>query len=145
MRLMICGSMYFAKEMLKAKKTLEELGHEVRVPSDVYQCIENPDLNMDLEYCLDTDIDKKDFNQVAESEGIVVLNYPKNNIIGYIGGASLMEIGIARHLGKKIFLLYNPPSEKDLRYALEVKVSRPIILNGDFKNINNYIDNRVRS
>lgn len=132
---MICGSMYFAKEMLQAKEILEALGHEVRVPSDVHECIENPNLNMDLEYCLKTDIDKKDFDQVAKSEGLVVLNYPKNNIKGYIGGAALMEIGIARHLNKKIFLLYNPPHENDLRYALEVKVTRPIILNGDLRNI----------
>lgn len=132
---MICGSMQFAKEMLQTKEALCALGHEVGVPSDVHECIENPNLNMDLEYCLKTDIDKKDFDQVAGSEGIVVLNYPKNNIGGYIGGATLMEIGIARHFNKKIFLLFNPPEEKDLRYSLEVKVARPIILNGDLNKI----------
>ncbi len=137
MKIMICGSMQFAKEMIQAQAALRVLGHEVNVPSDVYECIENPNLNMDLEYCLKTDIDKKDFNQVAESEGIVVLNYPKNNINGYVGGASLMEIGIARHLNKKIFLLFNPPDEKDLRYSLEAKATKPIILNGDLNNINN--------
>ena len=132
---MICGSMYFSKKMLEVKNELEKLGHEVRVPSDVNECLENPNLNMDLEYCMQKDIDKKDFDQVAGADGIVVLNYDKNSITGYIGGATLMEIGLARHLNKKIFLMNNPPEEKDLRYALEVKVTRPIILNGDLNKI----------
>lgn len=135
MKLMICGSMYFSKEMLKIKKTLEDLGHEAMVPSDVKECLKNPDLNMDLDYCLKNNIDKKDFNQVVESDGIIVLNYDKNNIKGYIGGAALMEIGLARHFNKKIFLLFDPPREEDLRYALEVKLTKPIILNGDLSRI----------
>lgn len=135
MKLMICGSMHFSKEMLEAKNILESLGHEVMVPSDVSECLEDPNLNMDLEYCLKTNIDKKDFDQVAKADGIVVLNYDKNNIKGYIGGATLMEIGLARHLNKKIFLMFDPPQEKDLRYALEVKVARPLILNGNLSGI----------
>jgi len=138
MRLMICGSMHFAKEMLRAKEILEKIGYEVMVPSDVNECLLNPELNMDLEYCRTADIDKKDFDQVAKSDGIVVLNYERNNIRGYVGGATLMEIGLARYLNKKIFLLNNPPEEKDLRYALEIKVVRPIVLNGDLNNMLNY-------
>ncbi|OGZ26748.1 MAG: hypothetical protein A2365_02555 [Candidatus Nealsonbacteria bacterium RIFOXYB1_FULL_40_15] len=135
MKLMICGSMHFSKEMLEAKAKIEKLGHKVRVPSDVKECLDNPDLNMDLEYCMRTNIDKQDFDQVAKSDGIVVLNYDKNGIKGYIGGATLMEIGLARHLNKKIFLLQDPPDEKELKYALEVKVARPVILNGDLTRI----------
>jgi len=135
MKLMICGSMHFSKEMLEAKNMLEKLGHEVMVPSDVNECLKNPELNMDLNYCMESDIDKKDFDQVAKSDGIVVLNYERNDVKGYVGGATLMEIGLARHLNKKIFLLFNPPKEEDLRYALEIKVARPIVLNGDLNNI----------
>jgi len=135
MKLMICGSMYFSKEMLQAKNILEKLGHEVMVPSDVNECLVNPKLNMDLDYCMKTNIDKKEFDQVAKSDGIVVLNYDRNNIKGYVGGATLMEIGLARHLNKKIFLLFDPPKEEDLRYALEIKITKPIILNGDLNKI----------
>ncbi len=135
MKITICGSMQFSKEMLEMQDRLRRLGHEVTVPSDVNECIENPNLNMDLEYCMRTDIDKKDFDQVAKSDGILVLNYDKNDIKGYIGGATLMEIGLARHLNKKIFLINNPPDEKDLKYALEVKIARPVVLNGDLNKI----------
>ncbi len=132
---MICGSMYFAKEMLDAQKILEGLGHEALIPCDTHECIENPDLNMDMEHCMNTEIDLSCFNKVAESEAIVALNYPKNNIRGYVGGATLMEIGLARYLSKKIFLLYDPPAEEDLRYALEIKLTKPIILHGNLANI----------
>jgi len=135
MKLMICGSMFFSKEMLQTKNRLEELGHQVMVPSDVNECLVNPELNMNLDYCIQNDIDKKDFNQVEKSDGIVVLNYDRNNIKGYIGGATLMEIGLARHFNKKIFLLFNPPKEEDLRYSLEIKTTKPIILNGDLTKI----------
>ena len=137
---MICGSMHFAKEMLEAQKILQELGHKARVPSDTHECLENPELNMDFDYCVSTNIDKKDFQQVADSEAILVLNYPKKGIDGYVGGATLMEIGLARHLDKKIFLLHEVPSEDVLRYALEIKIARPIILDGDITKINSLLD-----
>ncbi len=130
---MICGSMGFAKEMLEAQKILAEIGHEVMIPCDTHECVENPNLNMDFEHCILTDIDKSCFKKVAASEAIVVLNYPKNGIDGYVGGATLMEIGLARHLDKKIFLLYEIPAENILRYALEIKITRPVILGGNLK------------
>ncbi len=130
---MICGSMGFAKEMLEAQKILAEIGHEVMIPCDTHECVENPNLNMDFEHCILTDIDKSCFNKVAASEAIVVLNYPKNGIDGYVGGATLMEIGLARHLDKKIFLLHEIPAENILRYALEIKITRPVILGGNLK------------
>lgn len=131
--------MHFAKEMLEAQKILREMGHNVSVPSDVIECLENPELNMDLEYCMATNIDKKDFDQVADADAILVLNYPKNNINGYVGGATLMEIGLARHLNKKIFILHNLPSEEEIRYVLEIKVARPIILQGNIENIKKHL------
>ena len=138
MKITICGSMHFAKEMLAVQKLLAELGHEAIVPIDTQECLANPELQNDLEWAIKLEIDKDHFNKIAASEAVLVLNYPKNNINGYIGGSSLMELAVARHLDKKIFILHNLPSEEDLRYALEIKVMRPIILNGDINLINNY-------
>ena len=135
MKIMICGSMHFAKEMLQAKERLEGMGHEVLVTSDVEDCVDNPGLNMDWEHCLSKDIDKECFDKVAESDAILVLNCPKDGIDGYVGGATLMEIGLARHLNKKIFLMHDIPSEEELRYAFEIRLTGPVVLNGDFKRI----------
>lgn len=135
MKIVICGSMQFAKEMLEAQKILEEMGHEGIVPLDIMECLENPELNMDFDHCIALDIDKDGFQKVAESDAILVLNYPKNGIKGYIGGATLMEIGVARHFDKKIFILHQLPSEEELRYVLEIKVTKPIILDGNLEKI----------
>lgn len=140
MKIAICGSMCFAKEMLEVQKILEELGHSVTVPCDTLECVENPSLNMDLEYCISANIDKSCFRKVAESEAIVVLNYPKNGLNGYVGGATLMEIGLARHYDKKIFILYDLPNENELRYVLEIKLTQPVILQGDIKRINYHLE-----
>jgi len=131
MKIFICGSMSFAREMLEYKNKLQEIGHQVIVPASVEECIENPELNMDLDYCFRTDIQKKCFNQIAESDAILVLNCEKNGIDGYIGGATLMEMGLASHLNKKIFLLNTSPKIEDLRYSVEIQLTKPIILNGD--------------
>jgi hypothetical protein len=140
MKITICGSMVFAKEMLNAKKQLEELGHEAIVPIDVLDCLNNPSLNESLEHCLSYgDIDKDHFNKIAASDAILVLNYPKNGLAGYVGGAVLTELGVARHLDKKIFILHELPNEAELRYALEIKIMRPVILNGDIAEINNHL------
>ena len=95
----------------------------------------NPELNMDLEYCLRKNVQKEHFNSIAKSDAILVLNYERNGIKGYIGGAVLMEMGVAQHLNKKIFLLYSPPKIEDLRYSLEIQLTKPIILHGNLSKI----------
>lgn len=131
--------MVFAKEMVEAQKTLETLGHQIMLPITTQQCLTQDGLNEDLEFCLANDVMKDHFKKIAESDAIIVLNYPKKDVVGYIGGSALMEIAVARHLDKKIFLLHQAPDEKDLRYAFEIKVAQPIILEGDLTNINNYL------
>jgi len=131
MKITLCGSMHFAREMLETKKNLEEIGHAVIVPSTVYDCLKNPELNMDLEYCFKNNVQKEHFNSIAESDAILILNYDKNLIKGYIGGAVLMEMAVAQHLNKKIFLLYPPPKVEEIRYSVEIQLTKPIILNGN--------------
>ena len=135
MKITICGSMAFAKEMLATQKQLEELGHEVLIPLTTDQCLTNPNLNSDLNFCIEKNVMKNHFAKIAQSDAVLVLNYPKNNINGYIGGSALMETAVAHHLNKKIYILHDLPDEKDLRYSLEVKLAKPIIINGDLTKI----------
>lgn len=140
MKITICGSMVFAQEMLDIQKQLDELGHEAIVPIDVLDCLKDPSLNESIAHCQSYgDIDKDHFNKVAASDAVLILNYPKNGLNGYVGGATLTELGVARHLDKKIFILHDLPNEADLRYALEIKLMKPIILKGDISKINDYI------
>jgi len=62
-----------------------------------------------------------------------VLNYDRKGINNYIGGNTLIEIGYAHILHKKIFLL-NPIPEIEF-YKSEIEAVRPVILNGDISKI----------
>lgn len=136
---MICGSMHFAREMMTAKEELEKSGHTVSLPTDIDlhlndpQFIDNFDLN--YEHCLKNDVMWKCFDLVAKSEAILVLNYPRNDLAGYIGASSLMEIGLAYYLRKKIFLLYPTPKPTQVRWAHEIEIIQPVVLNGDLAKI----------
>lgn len=132
--------MYFAKEMLRVQKELQELGHEGWVPEDAPLFAENPHLTTDnheenYKYCLETDIIRKCFNKIAESDAILLLNYPKNGLVGYIGASGLMEAALTYYLKKKIFLLYPPPPLENAKYTHEILIMRPAILNGDLTKI----------
>lgn len=140
MKIFICGSMYFAKEMLETKKKLQELGHIAETPSDAPEFASNSALTTDnhednYKYCLETDIMRKCFDEIAKSDAVLHLNYPKNGIDGYIGASGLMEAGLAYYLKKKIFLLYPPPPVKETKYTHEILIMQPVILNGDLSKI----------
>jgi len=76
---------------------------------------------------------KKHFKLIAKSDAILVVNDTKNNIRGYIGGNTLMEMGLAFYLKKPIFLL-NPISKKSPFYE-EVMGMFPKILDNDLSKI----------
>lgn len=131
--------MSFAKKMLDVKKKLEEVGHLVFLPCDIEAHLNDPGLVDKLElnhkHCLKINVMKECFDLVAQSDAILVLNYLKNGISGYIGTSSLMEIGLAYHLNKKIFLLFKTPSRSEARWAHEVAIINPVVLNGSLQRI----------
>ena len=139
MKLMVCGSMAFAKEMLAAKKKLKKMGHTVNVPHDTDIHIADEalvdDLDRNIIHARERDLMMQSFKLVASSDAILVLNHRRKGIEGYIGTSALMEIGLAYYLGKKIFLLNDVPSHHDARWANEIRLIDPIILNCDLANI----------
>lgn len=139
MRIQICGSMTFAKEMRDVKKKLESLGHVVTIPLDTEIHISDPEftnnLISNLAHCIEEDVIRANFNLIAKADAILVLNFPKNDINGYIGASTLMEIGIAHFLEKKIFILNAIPDFNEIRWAHEVTIMQPVILKGDLTKI----------
>lgn len=136
MKIMICGSMTFSKEMVDAKNKLNELGHPAKVPCDTDLHIKDTefidDLDADYEHCVKNNIMKTSMDDIAESDAILVINYPKNGVNGYIGTSTLMETGLAYYLGKKIFLMFPTPLPSEARWAHEIKIFQPKVINGDF-------------
>lgn len=139
MKIAIIGSMKFAKDMVKLKKDLEDLGHEVSIPVGTEPHLTNPDfvenLVENLQFCIEQDVMRENFRQVADNDGIIVLNKRRNEMDGYIGTSALLEMGIAHFLGKKIFLYHPTPHFNDVRWAHEVAIMQPIVINGDLSKI----------
>ncbi len=141
MKITICGSMNFAREMDKTAKELEVLGHTVFLPEFVKEFI-NGKLSWELgslnkeeraERKKEYNLIKKHWERIKKSDAILVLNYEKNGIKNYIGANTFLEMGFAHILNKKIYLLNELPK---FDYLLEeIKAIQPIIINGDLSKI----------
>jgi hypothetical protein len=66
----------------------------------------------------------------------LILNYEKNGVANYIGGNTLMEMGLACWLNKPIYLMNPVPA--DLSYSEEIRGMRPIVIDSDLSLLNNY-------
>lgn len=136
MKIAICTSMVFTEKMLKTKKNLEKIGHKVFVSSFSDKYIgKTQKQKEDL-----TQFHKKHknairefWNKIKKSDAILVLNYTRRGIKNYIGGNTLMEIGFAYVLGKKIFLMNSIP--EIIYYKSEIEAVKPIIIHGNITKI----------
>ncbi|MBI2195927.1 MAG: hypothetical protein HYU48_02685 [Candidatus Levybacteria bacterium] len=139
MRILILGSMKFVNDMGKVRKELGKLGHKVILPVGIKPHLKNSDFveNLDgnMAYCIKNDVMRRNFRLVAKSDAILVLNYKRNNMDGYIGISVLLEMGIAHYLKKKIFLMQKTPDYNKVRWAHEVAIMEPKVLDGDLAKI----------
>ena len=142
----ICGSIKFYPEILNVKKQLEDMGHEVLIPpnqvknkdgdlitaEEIYtirkEMLDNGD-NHDWVWQRKSEAMMWHFEKVNKADVVLILNYDKNNIANYIGGNTLLEVGLAFWLGKPIYL-YNP-IPADISYYEEIKGMQPIVINQD--------------
>lgn len=142
MNITICGSIAFYDEMLDVKEKLEQLGHCVELPPSEVKDENGNVLSVKDYYSMrkaetsDTSWmwDQKEeamrvhFQKVEWSDAVLILNYNKNNISNYIGANTLLEMGLAFHLNKKLFLLNSVP---EIGYKEEILGMKPIVLNND--------------
>ena len=155
MKITICGSIGFYKEMESARDELIKQGHEVKIPElalevpkefgggkKVYfgQYIEQNG-GIDAFPAVHEIWNMKEgaindhYEKIDWCDGILVVNHEKRGINGYVGGNTLIEIGVAFYLKKKIYIL-NPVSS-ELSYKQEILGMKPRILNGDLSKILN--------
>ena len=146
MKIVICSSIAFQDKIFPLKEELEGLRHEVKIwplkvkngegqliPAQEYYQIRRR-ANNDEKWVWDRKAEAvlEHFDKIAWSDAILVANYEKKNIKDYIGGNTLMEMGLAFFLKKKIYLLNQIP---ELPYKEEILGVKPIILNGDLTKI----------
>jgi len=136
MKITICGSMTFSKKMLEVEQELLKLEHEVALPkfTKEYSKLDSMDRmhSESAENKIKHDLIRDYYEEIKDSDAILVINEERNNIKNYIGGNSLIEIAFAHILGKKIFLL-NPIPQ--MGYADEIIAMKPVVLNGNLSKI----------
>lgn len=154
MKITICGSIVFYQDMEKLKEALEAHGHEVFIPLlsneapvemgggkkiNFGKYVEDnggidsfpPSHKL---WDLKENAIRDHYDKIKWCDAIIVSNHEKNDIKGYVGGNTLIEIGVAFFLKKQIYIL-NPVSS-ELSYKQEIYGMKPILLNGDLSLIN---------
>lgn len=132
MRIMILGSMSFADKMVEAKEMLEQAGHHLMVSSFVANHLGKTHAESEAQALVEKeagDAMRVDFEKLHHVDAVLALNYTKRGIENYVGGNTLMELGLAHVLHRKIFLLN--PVPKIEYYQSEIHAMHPVILYGD--------------
>lgn len=152
MKLTICGSIAVYAKLEGLKEKLERNGHEVLLPllkDEVAEFAGDKKLNFgqyieehggvgafalgDRIWDMKAAAIRNHYDKIDWCDAVVVANYEKRSIPGYIGGNTLMEMAVAFYLKKPIYVL-NAVSLK-LSYVTEIFGMKPIMLDGDLGKI----------
>jgi len=149
MKITICGSIGFYKEMEDVRDKLLARGFEVKIPELTLEAPskfggdkkvyfgkyieENGGIDAfppeDDIWDLKEGAIKDHFEKIDWSDAILVVNVEKRGISGYVGGNTLIEIGVAFYAGKKIYILNDVSAE--LSYKQEILGMKPVVLHGN--------------
>ena len=138
----LCASASFYKQVLEIAQELKKLCFKVKYPltADIMKRQNDFDVSHyktwyanKADYKRKTYLMRKHFAKVASANAILMINFEKNGIKGYIGGNGLMEMGLQFYLKKPIYL-YNPPPQ-DHPLTEEILGMNPIIINQDLSRV----------
>lgn len=141
MKIYVVGSTSFMNEMVAARDSLVELGHEGWLHSDYddyvsgakaedvsrWQNGERAALKRENDYF------RQHYKNILASDAILVITGFKHGVEDYIGGNALIEMGQAYVHDKKIFI--SGKLTKGLIYDDEIEAMDPICLDGDLSKI----------
>ena len=150
MKLTVCGSIAFYSEMEALKTELEARGHEVLIP---LLSAEIPEFGGERKINFAKFIEERGgidafapehkiwavknqairdhFDKIQWCDAVVIANHDKRGVEGYIGGNTLMEMGLAFFLKKPIYVLKTPSSV--LSYKVEILGMDPVFLNDNLE------------
>jgi len=136
MKIIICGSITAALEILEIKARLESVGHEVEIPHGVkheeYWKRTEIATSEKAGDKIKNDVIRAYYEKIKNHDAVLVVNVEKRGIKNYIGGNTFLEMGFAHVLNKKLFCLNPLP---DLPYTAELEAMEPIILNGNLQKL----------
>jgi hypothetical protein len=120
--------MDFADRMKETAAQLWLLGHVALLPNPLEALDASEALEEAATRKAKYDLIRRHWAKIREADAVLVLNYDKNGVAGYVGGNTFLEIGFAHVLLKGIFLLYPVP---EMPYAAEILATQPVVLDGD--------------
>ena len=138
----ICSSASFFKQALEIEKELKAMGFAVKLPYIARLMEKSGDFKVETHkiwlkdaahYNRKSWLIKNHIRKVVRGDAVLILNYEKNGVPGYIGGNTLIEAAIGFHYQKPIYIL-NPISDS-LNFKEEILGMQPIFLNGDLTKI----------
>ena len=130
MKIFIICSKRFYGEIPKIKKYLEDKGHLIELPN----CFNDSEAEIRIKKLSQKEHAEWKAGRLRHStevikscDAVLVLNFDKDGVKNYIGGATFLEMYDAFRLNKKIFL-FNEIPEGILRD--EIVSFAPLIING---------------
>jgi len=142
MKIAICGSLDFTEEIRTLADALEARGFEVEIPPTSRLILEG-ELTVEQikaekatgtfsERATKVDAIRRYWKIIQRADAVLIANYDKKGVKGYVGGNTFLEVGFAHVLNKQIYLL-NPIPE--MMYTDEIKTMQPVVINGDISKI----------
>ncbi|MCX6780295.1 MAG: hypothetical protein NT034_03920 [Candidatus Magasanikbacteria bacterium] len=136
MKIALCHSMQYAEKVKEVADFYRSAGHEAFASSfnDQYLGLNDEEKEkLKLFHKYEKDAMREHWNVIEKCDKVLVLNFDKHGIPGYIGGNSFLEMGFAYILKKPIYLLN--PIPKIPYYETEIIAMKPTVLNGDLEKI----------
>lgn len=136
MKIIICGSIKAADEIIKVKNDLKNLGHIVEIPEGVkHENLRAKDSDTSEERAetkIKHNLIRGYYEKMKDYDVVLIVNPELKGIKGYIGGNTLIEMAFGLILNKKVYSLYPIP---EMPYTPEILAMQPIVLNGDVTKI----------
>jgi len=125
-----------AKKMIEIGNDLKDIGHDVILPAftEKYAELEttNHIYSESVKNKMNHDLIRGHFEEIKNSDAILIINEKRNGVDNYIGGNSFLEMGFAHVLGKKIFLFNDVP---EIMYKDEITAMQPVVVDCDLAKI----------
>lgn len=140
MKITLCGSIKFAKEIVEIYYQLKQLGHTPMMHEMMFGIADGTAKELINEISQNHPRAKRNYgfikwwySCIKSSDAVLVCNFDKNGIKNYIGGNTLIEMGFAHVNDKKVFLLNPIPEE--VPYTDELKAMVDVVLDRDLSKI----------
>lgn len=128
----VCGSMSFMSEMEKLADGLQAVGHFCFLPIREEEALDWNSLSQDDRLALKRHFIKSHLHKIQKADGVLLANFTKHGIDGYIGANTLMEAAFSYAFGKPVFALFEIGPQS---CQIEIQSIVTAVLKGDLRQL----------